>query len=414
METSRRIKGIMTTLLNKTLQLNILIVDDSAENLRILSTMLTEEGFAVRCARSGLMALTTLQNSCADLILLDIKMPQMSGYEVCEHLKADPLTREIPVIFISALDETMDKVRAFELGGVDYITKPFELPEVLARIENQITISRLRTQLQHQQRKLLRQNQALMRSNRELEQFAHIMSHGLKQPLQSFLFAIGLVEQCCKVNSNPKVFEYLKRLRDTSGTMQKLIDALLDYARIGNEELTIEEVSCDAILAMILDNLQIEVSQQSAMVSYDPLPTLMADRNQLMQLFQHLMTNALKFQPSGQRPEIKITVNLLPQDISGKSGNFGDYQLGQYDPIDRQYSQTYLFGIHDNGIGFEPEQVELIFEVFQRRHSDEYSGTGMGLAICKKIIDRHGGRIWVESEPDHGTDVYFILPQKQG
>lgn len=401
----------MTTLPSISTKSNILVVDDSAENLRILSSMLTEEGFAVRCARSGLMALTTLQNTRADLILLDIKMPQMSGYEVCEHLKADPATREIPVIFISALDEAVDKVRAFQVGGIDYITKPFELPEVLARIENQITISRLKTQLQNQQRKLLRQNQELMRSNRELEQFAHVMSHDLKQPLQSFLFAIGLVEQCCQNNTNPKVFEYLQRLRETSGTMQKLIDALLDYARIGNEELAIEEVACDVILAMVLDNLQVEISQQSAVIHHDPLPTIFADRNQMMQLFHHLITNALKFQSQDNKPEINITASLLPQDITEQTGAFGYPSFSHFETLDTHPPQSYLFGIHDNGIGLDAENVDLIFEVFQRLHSDDYSGTGMGLATCKKILERHNGRIWVESEPGQGTNVYFTLPQ---
>ncbi|WP_299491149.1 response regulator [Acaryochloris sp. IP29b_bin.137] len=401
----------MTTLSNITTKSNILVVDDSAENLRILSSMLTEEGFAVRCARGGLMALTTLQSTHADLILLDIKMPQMSGYEVCEHLKADPATREIPVIFISALDEAVDKVRAFQLGGIDYITKPFELPEVLARIENQITISRLRTQLQNQQRKLLRQNQELMRSNRELEQLAHVMSHDLKQPLQSFLFAIGLVEQCCQNNTNPKVFEYLKRLRDTSGKMQKLIDALLDYARVGNEELAIEEIACDVILAMVLDNLQVEISQQSAVIHYDPLPTVFADRNQMMQLFHHLISNALKFQSKGNKPEINITVSLLPQDIADSMANFTYSSLANFERPDTHPPQHYLFGIHDNGIGLKAEEVNLIFEIFQRLNSDNYSGTGMGLATCKKILERHNGRIWVESELGKGTNIYFTLPQ---
>ncbi|WP_299406429.1 response regulator [Acaryochloris sp. IP29b_bin.148] len=403
----------MTTLLNKATKSNILVVDDSAENLRILSSMLTEEGFAVRCARSGLMALTTLQNTRADLILLDIKMPQMSGYEVCEHLKADPVTREIPVIFISALDEAMDKVKAFDLGGVDYITKPFELPEVLARIENQITISRLRMQLQNQQRKLLKQNQALMRSNRELEQFAHVMSHDLKQPLQSFLFAIGLVEQCCKGNPNSKVFEYLKRLRDISSSMQKVIEALLDYARVGNEELVIEEISCDAILAMILDNLQVAMAEQSAVIHHDSLPTVMADRNQLMQLFHHLITNALKFQPQGNKPEISISVSLLPQDVIERSVDIGFLSFDQDEQSPIPGSQTYLFGVHDNGIGIDADKVHLIFEVFQRINADDYAGTGMGLATCKKILERHNGRIWVESEPDKGTSVYFTFPQQQ-
>src|ERR671932_1122140 len=144
----------MSTRQSKTPKGNILIVDDTPENLRLLSNALTEQGYKVRSVINGAMALMGAKAAPPDLILLDINMPQMNGYEVCEALKADEQTREIPVIFISALDEVLDKVKAFAVGGVDYITKPFHFEEVLARVENQLTIRNLQKQLQEQNLRL--------------------------------------------------------------------------------------------------------------------------------------------------------------------------------------------------------------------------------------------------------------------
>ena len=156
----------------------ILIVDDTPDNLRLLSAILRNQGFEVRKALNGKRAIASIQAVPPDLVLLDIRMPEMNGYEVCEYLKADAATEDIPVIFISALDDTLDKINAFAVGGVDYITKPFQEAEVLARIENQLRLRQL-------QQQLLQQNGELTRSNRELEQFAYVVSHDLQQPLQS-------------------------------------------------------------------------------------------------------------------------------------------------------------------------------------------------------------------------------------
>ncbi len=164
---------------------HILIVDDTPDNLRLLSKTLTEQGYEVQCAINGKLALMAVTNEPPDLILLDIKMPEMDGYEVCERLKTQEETAEIPVIFLSALDDVFDKVKAFKVGCVDYITKPFQVEEVFARIENQLTIRRLQRQLQDKNFKLEQLNQELQRSNQELEEFAYVVSHDLQQPLQT-------------------------------------------------------------------------------------------------------------------------------------------------------------------------------------------------------------------------------------
>jgi two-component system sensor histidine kinase/response regulator len=169
---------------------NILLVDDTPDNLRLLSTMLTEQGYEVRSVINGAMALMGVQAEPPDLILLDINMPQMNGYEVCQQLKAGDRTREIPVIFISALEDVLDKVKAFAVGGVDYITKPFQVEEVLVRIENQLTICRLRKQLQEQNAQLQQQMLELQELNSLKEEFLHAVSHDLRTPIMGTLLVL--------------------------------------------------------------------------------------------------------------------------------------------------------------------------------------------------------------------------------
>ncbi|NEQ27088.1 MAG: response regulator, partial [Microcoleus sp. SIO2G3] len=192
---------------------NILIVDDTLENLQLLSNTLSNQGYKVRGAAKGQMAIRTARSSPPDLILLDIKMPEMDGYEVCERLKADEQTRNIPVIFISALDEVIDKVRAFQVGGVDYITKPFHVEEVLARIEHQLMIQRLSSQLQEKQNQLQEQNKQLQQEIQERQkaeqaaaaanyaksEFLANMSHELRTPLNAILGFTQLM------NRNPQI-----------------------------------------------------------------------------------------------------------------------------------------------------------------------------------------------------------------
>src|SRR5919202_2183117 len=169
---------------------NILIVDDTPDNLRLLSSALTERGYKVRSVINGAMALMGARTAPPDLILLDINMPAMNGYEVCEALKADEQTREIPVIFISALDEELDKVKGFAVGGRDYITKPFQLEEVLARIENQLTIRNLQQQLQEQNRLLQQEIRDRQKAEQSLRVFLHSISHDLRNPVTGMLMVL--------------------------------------------------------------------------------------------------------------------------------------------------------------------------------------------------------------------------------
>lgn len=442
---------------------NILIVDDKPDNLRLLSTMLNEQGYETRGVISGPMALRATRSSPPDLILLDIMMPQMNGYEVCSQLKADEDTRDIPVIFISAKDEVLDKVKAFAVGGVDYVTKPFQFEEVLARIENHLTIRKLRHQLQIQNQllqeevnsrqsvekalqeqnlllhkevnsrqavekvlqrqnillqneisnrqaveKILKEqntllqeeiqgrqeaeialqktNQDLARSNLELEQFAYIASHDLQAPLGIISNYAQLLERRYQETLDEKGIRFIHNMIEGTEKMQRLIDDLLEYSRVGRHHKPLEPTDCQQVFVEALDNLQMMVRENQAQVTATTLPTVLGERMRLVQLFQNLLNNAIKYRQDDVIPEIQVSVE--------------------------PHGDGWLFAFHDNGIGIDPKHSERIFQIFQRLHtSREYSGTGIGLAICKKIVESHGGSIWVESQLGLGSTFYFTLPR---
>ncbi|MCT7951755.1 response regulator [Ancylothrix sp. C2] len=389
-----------------TAKADILVVDDTPDNLRLLSTMLTEQGYQVRKSINGKLALTAASSHPPDLILLDIMMPDLSGYEVCEKLKADAKTRQIPVIFLSALDTAMDKVKAFEVGGVDYITKPFHLQEVLARVENQLTIQRQQQRISQQnmqlmqqnlqllqeinarkkaQQELLQANEELKRSNAELEQFAYIASHDLQSPLQVIVGNADMLEWKYGEILGDKGSRYINQIVAAGMRMKQLIEDLLAYSRVGKGKSEFEPTDCLQVLQEVLENLQEEIAGNQAVIDYSELPVLMADKTQLLRLFQNLIGNGIKFHRPDVSPKIKISAE--------------------------QKQSEWVFCIHDNGIGIETQNFDKIFELFQRLHNyDEYPGTGIGMTICKKIVERHQGRIWVESQVGEGSTFYFTLP----
>ncbi|GAB4303381.1 MAG: response regulator [Oscillatoriaceae cyanobacterium] len=364
---------------------DILIVDDMPVNLRVLNQILTQHGYKVRKALSGEMAFTACEATVPDLILLDILMPDLDGYEVCSRLKSKEKTRKIPVIFLSALDEAEDKVKAFHVGAADYISKPFQVEEVLARVTHQLTIVHLNQQLANQNAQLQKLNAELMRSNAELEQFAYVASHDLQSPLQATIgYADMLLWKYDNVlDENAK--RYVHQIVQSGLRMKNLIQDLLAYSKLGNGQLNLQPVEAVAALQEALENLRQDIAASGAEIAHSDLPKVRGDRTQLTQLFQNLLSNAIKFRRSGVTPQINISC------VAGDRGES-------------------LFSVSDNGIGIPEEKFDCIFEAFHRLHGyQEYPGTGLGMAICKKIVTRHGGRIWVNSQPGEGTTFYFTL-----
>jgi PAS domain S-box-containing protein len=225
----------------------------------------------------------------------------------------------------------------------------------------------------------------LKSSNAELEQFAYVASHDLQEPLRGIAGLAQILQQRYQGQLDSQADEFIDLIVDGTQRMQTLINDLLAYSRIGRRGEAIRSTGAEAALKAVMQNLSVGIREYGATITNDSLPTVKADATQLIQLFQNLISNAVKFRAE-RPPRIHIGVS-----------DAGD---------------CWQFSIRDNGIGIEPQYFERIFQVFQRLHTRrEYKGTGIGLAICKKIIERHGGRIWVESEIGHGTTFYFTLPK---
>jgi light-regulated signal transduction histidine kinase (bacteriophytochrome) len=375
----------MNDLTNNTYRADIMIVDDTPDNLQVLFTMLNEHGYEVRRVLNGQQAITAIATEPPDLILLDIMMPELNGYEVCIKLKSKENTSHIPVIFLSALDEAVDRVRGFEVGGADYITKPFHIQEVIARVENQLTIIRQRKQLLQQNENLQKLNIELSRSNQELEEFAHVVSHELLQPLTTIkaLSQLLLFKYCKEFNEEMQ--QFLNQIVAATDRMHQLTRKLLAYAQVGSQDLHLCATDCQGLLEELLIDLQMNMQDTDhQIVILDKLPVIMADQLQLRELFQNLITNALKY-----HREIPLLIQIKAIALPSH----------------------WLFSITDNGMGIATEHIEKIFTIFTRTPSvQELPGSGIGLSICQKIVERHGGKIWLESKVGEGTTFYFTFP----
>lgn len=368
---------------------NILIVDDTPNNLRLLSSMLAQQGYEVRSAISGFAALMTVHIGLPDLILLDINMPKMDGYEVCAQLKADPETEAIPIIFLSALSETTDKVRAFRAGGADYITKPFQIEEVLARVENQLALQRMQRELQQAKADALRALAQEKELNRLKSEFVSMISHDFRTPLTSIQGFAGLLRHNSEVSSKLP-YEMQRRYFDKIDTAVEQMIALLDEVLlIGSIEagktqyqptlLNLEEF-CRDLSEMVQVNTGNR--QQICFTSTGNCTQAKVDQTLLQQLLTNLLSNAIKYSPDEQKVQFDLHC--------------------QADQI--------TFRVQDQGIGIPLENQPHLFEPFYRcSNVGRIKGTGLGLAVVKKCVDAHQGKILVESEEGKGTTITVTL-----
>ncbi len=370
-------------------QADVLIVDDTPANLQVLAGMLRDCGFKVRLVPSGKLALRAAQTSLPDLILLDIMMPDMDGYEVCRLMKQMPELSQIPVIFISALNDTAEKVKALATGGVDYITKPFQFEGVQARVETHLRLRRYQLELAAQHRHLQESYDRLRELEGLRDSLTQMIVHDLRTPLTSLLTGLQTLEAVAELDETG--LEMLQVALQGGGMLLSMINDLLDIGKMedGSLQLDPSEVDVSALVERCLQqvkHLAQDKGLQLGATIGDGVPPLLADEEKLRRALVNLLGNAIKFTSEGA-----VALCVAPDEAAN----------------------AVRFCVTDTGEGIPQEAFDRIFEKFgqvESRKAGRKMSTGLGLTFCKMVVEAHGGRIWVESELGKGSAFRLTVP----
>ena len=360
-------------------QARILVVDDRKENLLATERVLRGLDAVIFKAISGNEALSLMLRHRFALVLLDVQMPEMDGFETARLMQEQDTMRGTPIIFVTAISkEEKYATQAAEIGAVDYVFKPIN-PDILrSKVKVYLDIWR-------QREEILKLNAILTQSNEELERFAYICSHDMQEPVRMMNSYAGLLEESAGDALDAQGDRYLRFIIDNVGRMQKMIQDILTFSRVGREDVTAETVDCNRIAEETLAEFEAAIAERDALVECGVLPVLETSPTLMRVLLQNLIGNALKFQPPDNRPEVRIAA--VEED------------------------GMWRFCVRDNGIGIDPAFHHKIFTIFQRLHrKEDYPGTGIGLSTCRKFIRLCGGDIWFESAPGSGTAFHFALP----
>jgi len=362
----------------------VLLVEEDPVDTRLVQELLAEPGgpsCVVQHASRLCEALALCQDQPPDVALLNLTLPDVQGQEALARLLAELPT--LPVVVLSGMEDETAALEAVRRGAQDYLVK--------GRVTNGQSLKRiLRYAIERAglQAELARKNAELARSNAELEHFAFVASHDLQAPLSLVGMSLNLLQRYFQDHLDERASRIIARALDGTRRMSAMVDGLLIYARVGSRGKPFTLVQVEAALEAALNNLRMDIEANHATVTHDPLPTLMADDVQLTQVFQNLVSNAIKFH-GAEVPRVHVG--------AARDGNM------------------WVFSVRDNGIGIPPEKAEQVFVIFERLHTQqEYAGTGIGLATCKKIVERHGGRIWVKPNSEGGSTFYFTLPASPG
>ena len=424
----------------------ILIVDDIPDNLELLARLLLRRGYEVQQATDGPSALASIPHFKPSLIVLDILMPEMNGYEVCHRLKANSHTREIPVVFVSALDETFDQVKAFEVGGADYITKPFRSKLIVARLENQLQIQRLRRQLHLQNQQLQQEVEerkkaeaVALQASQAKSEFLTNMSHEIRTPLNGVL---GTADLLLRTSLNSDQQDLVQTLVTSAKSLLTIINDILDLSKLEAGKIQLNTTALDLRTclhsAIALLAPQAREKELNLSTSFDSnIPSLLkGDPTRLRQILLNLIGNAIKFTESGS---VKISVSHEPQDTRPehqpnrelnsklafrKVAPYKTLLEGDKPPLNvissKQASNSlsklpvYVrFEVQDTGIGIAIENQKKLFQKFSQVDTSvtrRYGGSGLGLTICQRLVQLMGGEIGVSSTLGQGATFWFVVP----
>ena len=351
----------------------ILIVDDQEDNLQLLYGLLRSvKEFDILVASDGPSSLEVVEISPPDLILLDVMMPGLNGFEVCRRLKSAPATMHIPIIFMTALTETSSKVEGFSVGGVDYITKPFQQEEVLARIRTHLTIGRLQRELRNQ--------------NAQLDAFAHTAAHDLKNPLNGILGTVELARFACEDQNIPAIQEELEKIANLTNKTSDIIEALLLLAGTSKHtQLFLEPFDMGYVMPKVRERMEFMLEEYDADLHMpEEWPFVSGYPAWVEEIWVNYLSNALKY--GGRPPQVELGYDEEPEQVR--------------------------FWVRDNGPGLSAEQQDELFVPFSRLHTQRAEGHGLGLSIVRQISERLGGVAGVESTPGQGCSFYFTLPRQ--
>ena len=364
----------------------VLVVDDVSKNLQVVGTMLRKENYRVVPATSGAQALERVRAEAPDLVLLDLMMPEMDGLEVCRRLKADPLTRRIPVIFLTASNEMEHLVQGFEMGAVDYITKPFNPPELLARVRTHLELKHARERLREM--------------NEEKDEFMGIAAHDLRNPLGAITgFSEIVLEELQALQPTPgaeftksvrEAAQCTERIREASRRMAEMVQNLLDANRIERGEMKLKLASTE--LATLVSSAvetqrpRAQAKQQLLTLKTEAAPVLaMVDAGVMVQVLENLVSNAIKYSPPGKNIFIELKRDAAAVRIE----------------------------VQDEGPGLSAEDQKKLFGKFARLSAKPTGGehaTGLGLSIVKRMVEAMNGKVWCESEPGRGATFIVTVP----
>lgn len=401
----------------------VLIVDDIKANIIALKKTLELHDIEVDTAESGEEALKKILKTTYCLIIMDVQMPGLDGFEVVKILSGNKRTKDIPVIFLSALNiEKKYIFKGYETGAVEYITKPVDTDLLMLKVktflkiyeqQNELKLTKellskeikirkeaqdnLEIKIAERTKELVAKNEELELKNHELQQFAWVVSHDLNEPIRKIQIFIKIIKELY-LKEDEKGIDYVDRTIKSAERMQTLITDLLAYSRL-SAQVKPEVTDLNIVLQEVLSDFDYLIERKNATVKTTELPTIDSIPSQLRQVFQNLIGNALKFSGANEPPLIEITSEL----IVDKSFDSPTSPEGKYCRII----------VKDNGIGFDEIYLDRIFIIFQSLNDRQtYEGTGIGLAIAKKIIEKHNGLITAKSEVGKGASFIIILPLK--
>ncbi|HKY20336.1 MAG TPA: ATP-binding protein [Vicinamibacterales bacterium] len=355
----------------------VLVVDDNPD-LRSYVVGLLSSDFTVITASDGLVALQEARSAPVDLIVSDVMMPNLDGFGLVRELRKDPRTASLPVILLSARAGEEAAVEGLDSGADDYLAKPFSARELIARVRTHIELARMRHEW----------TSKLEAANEELEAFSYSVSHDLRAPLRHVIGFAKILEECVQRGSADDILHYANRIARSAAGMSRLIDDLLEFSRLGRSPVTKRPVALDEIAVSVRDEIAAHVDATRRIEwRLHPLPIVDADSSLMRQVLVNLFANAVKYSARREHATIEVgTVEGLATEET--------------------------FFVRDNGAGFDARHADRLFGVFQRLHTDkEFEGTGIGLANVKRIVTRHGGRVWAESALGEGATFYVAIPK---